>query len=85
MRGGEGGSDHTEFLFGACKKDLLLECFVELRGPVVVLGFGAELALLVSEVRPDGVDFHERPEHGVGLPADVVHSHHCRAQRKDRT
>lgn len=59
-----------------------MECFIVLWRPVVVLGFGAELAFLVSEVRPNGVDFHEWPEHGVGPPAEVVHSHHCRAQRR---
>ena len=56
----------------------LLECFVVLWRPVVVLGLGAELALLVGEVRAHGVDLHEGPEHGVGLPAEVVHAHHWR-------
>lgn len=54
----------------------LLECFIVLWWPVVVLGLGAEFALLVSQVRPQGVDLHKWPEHGVGLPDEVVHGDH---------
>jgi len=54
----------------------LLECFVVLWWPVVILGLGAEFALLVGQLWADGVDLHKRPEHGVGLPDEVVHFQH---------
>lgn len=62
--------------------DLLLECFVVFRRPVVVLGFGAKLAFLVSQMGSDGVDLHERAEHGVGLPVNVVHTHNCNEESR---
>lgn len=59
----------------------LLECFVVFWWPVVVFGLGAVFAFLVGEVRPDGVDLHKRPEHGVRLPVNVVHTHHCEKKK----
>lgn len=65
-------------------RNSLLECFVVFGGPVVVLGLGAVFAFLVAEARPDGVDLHKGSEHGVRLPVDVVHTHHCKITTKGK-
>lgn len=61
---------------------LLLECFIVLWWPIVILGLGAEFAFLVSQMWTHGIDFYKWPEHGVGLPDEVVHSDHWETQRK---
>lgn len=65
--------------------NLLLECFVIFWRPVVVLGFGTKLALLVSQMGSNGVDLHEWAEHGVGLPVYVVHTHNCKEEESQVT
>lgn len=55
-----------------------LEALVVLGGPAVVLGFGGEFPLLVTEVGPDDVDLDEGPEDARSLPLEVICSHHCK-------
>lgn len=57
--------------------DLLLECFIVLWWPVVILGLGAEFAFLVGQVGAQGVDLDKRPEHGVRLPDEIIDCDHC--------
>lgn len=53
-----------------------MEGLVELGRPAVVLGFGLELAFLVTEVRPDHGDLHKGSEHAGSLPFQITGSHH---------
>lgn len=57
---------------------LQLEALIVLGGPAVVLGFGGEFPLLVTEVGPNDVDLDEGPEDSRGLPLEVIGSHHCK-------
>lgn len=55
-----------------------MEGLVELRTPVVALGLGGILPLLICEVRPDKVDFDERTEHPTLYhPFQVIRCYHC--------
>ena len=49
-----------------------MECLVEFGGPAVVLGLGGKFALLVAEVWTNDVHLHERAEHALGLPAQII-------------
>lgn len=60
-------------------KHVQLEGFAELGGPAVVLGFGGELPLLVTEVRANDVNLHEGPENALCLPAKVIGCHNCQS------
>lgn len=53
-------------------KRVQVECLVELRCPVALLGFCRHLALLVREMRSDEVNLDEGLEGARGLPAEVV-------------
>lgn len=73
------GKVGTEVRSVSVKKNVQLEGFAELRGPAVVLGFGGELPLLVTEVRADDVNLHEGPENTLRLPAKVIGCHNCQS------
>lgn len=55
-----------------------MESLVELGTPVVALGLGGKLPLLVCEVRPNEIHFYEWTEHAAGYhPLEVVGGYHC--------
>lgn len=55
-----------------------MESLVEFGTPVVTLGFGGELSLLIREVWTNQVDLNEWTEHATGdHPLQVVGGHHC--------
>lgn len=53
-----------------------MERLIVLGRPVVGLGLGGVLALLVAEVRADQVHLHQGPEHARGLPLQPIGRHH---------
>lgn len=54
-----------------------MESFIELRAPIVALGLGSKLSLLVSEMRPDEIHLDERTEHATLYhPLQVVRCYH---------
>ena len=71
-------SSHTPCLISDGRKRVhsQMECFIVLGRPVVGLGLGGVLALLVAEVRADQVHLHQGPEHACGLPLQPVGRHH---------
>lgn len=60
-----------------------VEGLIELGAPVVALGLGSKLPLLVSEVRTDQVHLNERTEHATGNdPLQVVCGYHWKYKIK---
>lgn len=58
---------------------LQVERLIVFGRPVVRLGLGRHLALLVLQIGSDQVDLDERPEHArLDLPLQVVGGHHCK-------
>lgn len=60
-----------------------VEGLVVFGSPVVALGLGGELPLLVTQMRSNHSGLHEGSEHAGRLPLEIIRGHHWQEKQRE--
>lgn len=60
-----------------------MEGLVVFGSPVVALGLGGELPLLVAQMKSNHSGLHEGSEHASRLLLKVIRGHHCQGKQRE--